>query len=330
MKIVSSFFLFIFSKLETLSKLRIPTVLGLFFVLLGLGVGVYLVLQNQSLLTQASSDQLPQNIVISNIEGNKVTLSWQTKSITSGFVTFGINNPSEQTALDDKDQSAPKSYYTHHVNLLNLSPQTEYQFKIVSGKTSSDVQRFTTAMESSPTNSEPIIGTVLNRDETLDDAVAYLSIAGSIVQSASVKNGNFLIPLSQIRQQDLSTILVPKIDTLGKITIISASGNSNILVRLNDIKGPLGPIKLGDTLDLTVNQPSNQITPTPTPTTTANPDLLKYDLSGDGIINSSDYAVVLRNFGKSPQNKRADINSDGIVDQKDLSEMSKKINEQRR
>ena len=100
------------------------------------------------------------------------------------------------------------------------------------------------------------------------------------------------------------------------------------MIRLNELNNPLRPIKIGETLDLTVNQPTDKLTVTPS--ISSNPDLVKYDLTGDGIINSSDYAIVLRNFGKNPQNKRADLNLDGLVDQKDLTEMSKKINEQRR
>lgn len=327
---MSNFFLFIFSKLELLSKLRIPTILGLALVLVGLFAGVFLVLQNQSILTQASADQLPQDIIVSNIENTRATITWQTKSITSGFVTYGINSSSEQTAIDDRDSSLPKSYHTHHVTLNNLTPETTYQFKIISGKSASEIQKFTTAPQSPQNNLSPIIGIVIDKDQTLDDAIAYFLIAGTITQSSPVKNGNFLLPLSQVRTQDLSSIFIPKNDTIGKITVIAPNGSSNVLVRLSDLNGPIGPIKLGETIDLTINQSPSINQPTPTPTTTANPDLSLFDLSGDGIINSSDYAVVLRNFGKNPQNKRADINSDGVVDQKDLTEMSKKITEQKR
>lgn len=306
---------FIFSKLASLTKFRIPTILGLGLVILGIGSGVFLVIQNQSLTAKAGADQTPKNITISNLEDTQTTISWQTDTPTTGFVTYGINSPDEYTAFDDRDNQSPKSYYTHIVTLTHLTPQTSYNFKIISGKTSSEVQKFTSLQTLKQNRFKPIVGTVVAQQQLLDDGLAHLSITGA-VQSSIIKNGNFLIPISTLDIQN---------DTIGKLTIVSNMGTATALIRLADLTGPIGPIKLGDNLDLTVNQ----ITPTPTPTSVPNPVLLKYDLSGDGLINSSDYAVVLRNFGKSPQNNRADLNNDGVVDQKDLSEMSKKINEQR-
>ena len=55
--------------------------------------------------------------------------------------------------------------------------------------------------------------------------------------------------------------------------------------------------------------------------------LTKYDLNGDGKINAADNAIILLNFGKNPKDKKADINEDGMVDQKDLELMSQKLEE---
>lgn len=306
---------FIFSKLASLTKFRIPTVLGLGLVILGIGSGVFLVIQNQTLTAKAGTDQTPKNITVSNLEDTRTTISWQTDTPTTGFVTYGINSSDEYTALDDRDGKLPRNHYSHIVTLTSLTPQTSYNFKIISGKTSSEVQKFTSLQTLKQNRFKPIVGTVVAQQQPLDDGLAHLSITGA-VQSSIVKNGNFLIPISTLDIQN---------DTIGKLTIVSNPGTATALIRLADVTGPIGPIKLGDNLDLTVNY-----TPTPSPTSAPDPMLLKYDLSGDGLINSSDYSIALRNFGKSPQNKRADLNSDGMVDQKDLSEMSKKINELRR
>ena len=314
---------FIFSKLALITRVRIPTILGLGVVLLGLGAGIYLVAQNQTLTTRASADQTPQNITVSNLSDSQASISWQTSTPSTGFVNLGVSSTGEQTALDDRDQTSPKSYYTHHVTLDNLNAQTTYQFKVISGKSGSPgpgVQRFTTKTTANSL-SKPVIGTVLDKNQPLNDAIAYLSITTDITQSAIVKGGNFIIPVASSSKGNP-----------GKITIVSSNGSATILIWLDETSAPIGPFKLGDNLDLTVNTPPESA------------DLLKYDLTGDGLINSLDYSVMLRNFGHppvfdretqtesagGPQDKRADLNGDGIVDQKDLSEMSKKITGQKR
>jgi hypothetical protein len=46
---------------------------------------------------------------------------------------------------------------------------------------------------------------------------------------------------------------------------------------------------------------------------------LNFDVNGDGQINSADVTIVSSNIGrKKLTNPKADINLDGVVDQKDL------------
>lgn len=312
-------------KLAALHKFRIPTLFGLGLITVSIGLGVYLVAQKQNLFVQASLNQTPQNVTISNIEDSKVTISWQTPNPVSTIITYGINSDGEQTALDDRDGSE-KPRTNHYVTLEKLTPQTNYQYKIISGK-SSLTSKFTTAKVATTQNGFiPIIGTVSEDNQPLQDGIVYLNIDNAVTQSALIKNsGNFIIPLSLIRDAALDSIYVPQEDTTGKLTIFSDKGSATVVTKLSNNQ-PLGPIKIGDNLDLT----QTQITATPTPTPQTNPDLIKFDLSNDSLISTADYAIILKNFGNSPQEKRADINGDGVVNQKDLAEMSKKINDQNR
>lgn len=300
--------------MQFINKFKIPTLLGLAIIILGLVSGVYLVLREQVFLSQAAPDLTPQNVTFTNISEDSVVISWKTNVSAASFITYGQNNPREQTALDDRDIS-PKPRLIHYVTLKNLLPKTSYQFKIVSGKVTSDVKKFETAAPlTNQTGFTPIIGSVLDGNSPVQDGVVYLSVADAATQSSLIKGGgNFLISLSQISKVAEGT--------LAKLTIHSDKGEASVLLKLKANSAPLPPIKLGQNIDLT----TPETTPPPSPGIS---DLNTYDLNGDGIINTTDYAIIIRNQGKNPKNKKTDINGDGIVDQKDLDLMSQKLKDQ--
>lgn len=309
-----------------MSKFKIPTVLGLIIIVAGITIGVYLNLKEQIFLSQAAPNTAPQNIILSNITDTSTVISWQTNSEAASFVTFGQNNPGEQTALDDEDNqtgSKPQPRLIHYVTLKNLLPKTNYQFKIISGKISSDVEKFQTAQPlTNQISFSPIIGAALDGNNPLEKGVAYLSIPETVIQSAPIKTGgNFLIPLSQIRKTDLTEYQLAE-NTVVKLTIRSDKGEANILFKIKATSSPLPSIKLGQDVDLTTE--TEKATPEPTPVIQEK-DMKKYDLNGDGKINAADNAIILQNFGKKFKDKKADLNGDGKVDQKDLDLMAQEL-----
>ncbi len=323
---------------KNLSRFKIPTILGLGIIVIGIITGVFLALQEQIFTSKASASINLQNITLSNISDTEINISWQTSIPTPSFITLGVTNPNELVALDDQDGPAsagPKSHLIHYVTIKNLLPKTTYQYKIISGKLSSEVSKFTTAIPLQfQTGFRPIIGSAFDGNKPLDEGIAYISIADATTQSSIIKSsGNFLIPISQIRNIDLSDIYPLTEDTNGKLTILSPKGQATAVFKLRDVAKGLPPLRLGENVDL------NTISPSPSPA--LNQDLDKYDLNGDGIINSADNSIILGNLGplrppsrnagseasKNPKNKKADLNGDGVVDQKDLDLMSKKINQ---
>lgn len=277
-----------------------------------------MVLREQTFLSRAAPNLTPYNIAITNIADDSVVISWQTNSAAPSFVTFGQGNPKGQTALDDRDETAPKPYFTHYATLKNLLPKTGYQFKITSGKITSDVQKFETATPlTSQTGFTPIIGSVFDGNSPLEEGIALLFLPEATVQSSIIKTGNFLIPLSQIRRADLSDAYPLTEDMVAGLTIKSTKGEANVKFKLKAHFFPLPPIKLGESIDLTTLEEN-------TPPT-GNPD--RYDLNEDGVINTTDYTILLQSLGKYPKNAKADINQDGVVDQKDRDLMTQKLKE---
>lgn len=308
------------------SKFKIPTLLGLTVILLGLAIGLYLILK-EDILSSSTPDLVPQNIVVTNITEDSAVISWQTSLPNVSFITFGQKNPEELTALDDRNSGAensagPKPYLNHYVTLKNLLPKTTYQYKITSGRVVSPVEEFQTGAPSSEqTDFSGVVGSVLDGDLPLEDGIVYLSIPDSIDQSFLIKSGSFLIPLSQIRKKDLSGIFLPTEGEIAKLTIRTGKGDTKVLFKLKANALPLPPIKIGEDLDLTTSE-----TPSPSPQKT---DL--YDLNSDGKLNAADYAIVLLNLGKKPKKdgedafKKSDLNKDGVVDKKDLDLLNQKL-----
>lgn len=309
-----------------IEKFKIPTILGLTLILLGIGAGVFLVLKDQTFISQAAPDAIPTTVNFTNVDDSTIVVSWNTSTAVASFVNYGTNN-TQATILDDKDGQNPTAHTSHYFTIKNLLPNTKYQFKVVSSNKSSAIFTQDTASPISNQNGfTPIIGSVLDEQSSsvnnpLSEGIAYLSISGTITQSSQIKSGNFLIPISQIRKLDGSDIYPLKKDSVAKITIVSNKGEASILFKIKDALKPLPSIKLGETLDLTTTE---SVFSTPGPSKTPE-DLGKYDLNSDTKVNATDNTILLQNFGKNPKNKKADLDGNGVVDQKDVDIMSLQI-----
>src|SRR3989344_574392 len=227
------------------TKFKIPTILGIAIIVIGIGSGVYLTTQQQNLSTQASPDQKPNEVIFSNIQDESASISWETDSPTAGFVTFGINSPDEQTALDVKDTNETQSRTEHFVNIKNLTPKTTYKIQIVSGNLKSPVKDFTTASSSLNQNKlQPIIGSVVNADDQpLDQGIAFLAIAGATLQSSPISSiGSFTIPLAKVYSENLANILPLDQTTKATLKIISSTGEATVSFPLSLVSNPLPPI----------------------------------------------------------------------------------------
>lgn len=302
------------------SKFRIPTLLGIGIVLTGIISGVILTLKDQpfSFISEAAPDISIPKPNITNVTDDSITMSFETSIEIKSFLTYGLNSPGEQIILDDKDDKKPVERKIHYFTIGNLATETSYKYKITAGKNTYEGSFKTAKAETLQNGFNPIIGSVLAEDKIISEGAAYLSVAGAITQSAMVKNGNFLIPVSFMRKGDLSDTFVPLDSTKAKLTIISDLGEANILFLLKNLDNSLPPIYIGENLDLTDINP---------PPPTALSDLERFDLNSDGQINAADNAIVLKNFGKNPKDKKADLNSDGVVNQEDLDLMAKQINQ---
>ncbi len=300
-----------------MSEVRIPTLLGLGILFVGLIIGVLLVFQRQTLSSRASSSANPKNMTISNITDNSVTISWSTDNPAPGFVQAGPQEALGLTFKDERDLDQPKDHLLHYVTINNLTPNQTFYYKISSGSVlypQDQTLSFTTASESKNQSYNPLQGSVEDvNNQPVQEALVTLQIDGAQKLTTITKiAGTFILPLAYIRTTDLAAPfeIEKKVAT---VTVESGEKLSRVKVKL-PFTAPLPPIVLGKDQDFT-----------DIPVASAAAVPVKYDFNNDGILNTADTSYVAANKGRNPKDKQVDVNNDGIVDQKDLDIVRKEI-----
>lgn len=305
------------------SEPRIPTLLGLAILGIGLVVGVIAVNRTQVFQAKATPDQVPSNIVVTNLSDTSVSLYWQTSADTSGFVTAGLNSNLNQTFKDERDSATPADHKIHFVTLSNLAPNSEYKYKIVSSGQSypdRETLTFKTGPSLQPTDYPPIIGVVLDSDMTpVEEAIVRLEVPGAQALATITKTaGNFILPLAKLRTEKLDqNFKVPQDGIEGTLVITNLAKTSNIKLKIPPIQQTLPNITLGQDYDFTdlEAKSTESVLAAQTINLSSVEMIDKYDFDEDGQITNLDGQVITKNFKK--KNPRFDLNQDGIVNQSD-------------
>ncbi|MDD2822656.1 MAG: fibronectin type III domain-containing protein [Candidatus Daviesbacteria bacterium] len=300
--------------------IKIPTLLGMGVLLIGLVGGVFLVTQNQTLKSKAAVSSEPKNVNVVNINSTSVSIYWQTDEQTTGFIKAGIAQQERKLFLDDRDLASPAPHKLHFVTLTNLQPETTYYYQIYSGAITypKEALNFKTIAEAQSVNWPPLVGTIINENNSvLDEAIIILNLPEAQKLATITKTGgNFILPLSGIRLQNSTT----QSSTQAKLDILGIASTAEATVLIPPQETSLPPIKLGTSVDLTqINKTTPQITPK---TSSLSAEMVKFDTNSDGVINFTDLSLILQNFGSlsdKTKNPKADLNNDKVIDQKDAN-----------
>lgn len=99
---------------------------------IGLPILLFAAYQAVQLVSRASGDVAPKNVVISNVTTTMIVVSWTTDTKTYGSI-IPLENEIEKSEI--RDSRGHDRRYTHYVELENLEPNTKYNFKIKSNNT---------------------------------------------------------------------------------------------------------------------------------------------------------------------------------------------------
>ncbi|MBU0998505.1 hypothetical protein KJ570_03190 [Patescibacteria group bacterium] len=244
-----------------MKKEKIPTIIGLVILVIGIITGVFLIKSQQIFRLGASPEETPKDVRISNITDSSFTVSWTTDKETLGFIKWGKNvNNLDKVENDTISQKG----YIHSSTIRSLNAQSEYYFKINSNSQDFDNQETawkikTGAQLTKPTNNIIISGSVLNQNGTpAANALVYFSVGGgSLLSTVTSKTGTWLMPISQTRNKNLdSYITINESSSLVEISINAGiSGVATAQIYSQSAK-PTPAIILGEVNDFKNLQPS--------------------------------------------------------------------------
>jgi len=237
-------------------QIKIPTLVGLLVLLIGIAAGIYFVQQSPSWLLRASPESKPKQVKITNITNSSFSVSWITDEATTGFLRYSADNSFDHLTKDDRDQLSGKvtNFKNHHITVKGLTPTTGYFFKIGSGKSIFDNngQPFETTTAPTLTQAEPAsdvaYGNVVDQtNNAVEGAIVYLSLSGATSLSTITKSsGNWVIPLNTARSEDLISFAIYDRDaSLEDIFIQAADRGFATAIATTSNDSPLPTIKLG-------------------------------------------------------------------------------------
>ena len=252
---------------------RIPTILALFLLLIGVISGVILIKNAPRWLAGASQEITPKQVKITNVSENSFAVSWITDEQTNGFIQYGTGGELSFTAADDRDQlsGGQGKFFTHHVTVRSLTPATNYFFKINSGGKTFDDNGQPYQIKTAPTiqgampDSDIAYGTILKQDGSpAEGVIVYLSLANAAPLSTLTKaSGSWVIPLNLARLPDLSSWAnYDKEASVEEIFVQGGAAGTATAIAVTKNDSPLPTITLGGNFDFR----QALLSPTPTPT----------------------------------------------------------------
>lgn len=191
---------------------RIPTILAFILLAVGVVVTTFLVQQGVFIVSQATPDRTPQNVVVSNISPSSFTVSFTTSDPTLGGIRL-VTDEREQVFLDDRSDNQDR--VSHYITVDGLESARDYQFSVISNQKdyySDDEESFysvKTAPSITPSSSSPdtsLSGKVLFPDGRAEEGVVVVlqSDESQAISALTDEEGLFTFPLEEVRTTELS------------------------------------------------------------------------------------------------------------------------------
>lgn len=172
----------------------------------------------------AGGSETPNDVIISNLSSNSISISWGTEADASGSITVNGGKGDSAPFIDIRGTDRRK---THHVDIVDLEPAKDYTFIILSNDTryadeNGKPFKFRTAPITSQTPiPTPVYGAVEGSNK--EDALVYVVVEGlSTVfpaSSATTTSGKWIVDLSALR--DPATRELVKLEKDTSITLIA-------------------------------------------------------------------------------------------------------------
>lgn len=245
-------------------EITLPTVLGLLLTIGGLVSGIWLLRGQVGQSAQAEAGEEPKEVRIANVSDTQFSISWITDTAVSGFIQYAEGRGPEQVISDERDQESGSigSFFTHFVTVKGLKAETNYAFKIGSGKNIYDSNGQAYPVKTGPVLANPpaadvAYGSIVTANkEPADGALVFLVMPGIAPQAALVKpTGSWVIPISTARSTDLASFAqYDKQTTQVQLTVQDGPMGSATATLPTKNDNPVAEIVLGQNYDLSSQQ----------------------------------------------------------------------------
>lgn len=244
-----------------IKKSTIPTILGIFVLLVGVFAGVFFLRNAQVFKIGADSSSSPKDIRVSNITDNSATISWTTDKETNGFISWGDSQ--ENTNKVESEGVNGQKYFSHNISLSGLAANTNYYYKITSDGTTFDnngiAWKFTTgASIGISSNSILLSGNVINATGAPKvKSLVYASVGGYLLSTLTSDTGNYVFQLGSVRTPDLGSFArVDLASTLVQISVVAPPDGVASAQIFPQSGNPVPTIVIGQVYDFK-NSPAN-------------------------------------------------------------------------
>ncbi len=224
---------------------RIPTVFALIVLAVIVGISTILVQSGVFYIGKAAPDTKPQNFMITNITDTSFTAYFSTNSQVEAVLSMSDAKIGKTLTLDDRDKKTGSSqkYYSHHITVFNLNPNSKYFFKLLVGGNEYQSSAYTAmtanAIAEPPPASNPIFGKILlpGGEIGTDTIVTARTDSSQLVSTITDQKGEFILPTNSLRISTLDRYekLIP--DTNIKISafrnILTATATTNFKISQN-------------------------------------------------------------------------------------------------
>lgn len=232
---------------------RIPTLLALGILSIVIGVSTLLIRSGVFYVGKAAPEAVPQNVTVTNVSDTTFAVIFTTNSRATGVINM-TDGAGASIVLDDRDKKtgASGNYFSHHITVPNLTPNTSYAFTIlVNGKKFTDTNyRVTTgsALSTSPPVQNPLFGKVLlpTGENASDTLVIATTKEGQTVSDITSDQGAFIIPTNSLRTTNLDDYLILSDSTLFTIKALRETMKAEVTATFI-ISQNLPPITLLET-----------------------------------------------------------------------------------
>lgn len=290
---------------------RVPTIVAILILLIGVTAGVVLVNKGSSLFIKANPGITPQQIKVTNIGEDSFSVSWLTDNPTIGLVQYSTSGGPSLTARDDRDQVSgqQKEFLAHQTTIKGLKPATIYNYKIISGGKTFDnnqLYRVTTAPQFQgqiPAN-DAAYGMVIDKNGSpAEGVIVYISLANATTLSTLTKSsGSWVIPLNLARSTDLSAFATYDKEA-SILEIFFQGGQLGVATVVTTAKddSPLPTITLGKSYDFRAGIPKEQ------KETTSVPSSSKFFVEETLAPVSSDLKITSPSSGEEINSAKPEI-----------------------